>query len=175
LSRNIKPRSKSQRNKTAGRQAPRPWPKAFREEGVAALLDAQSRQNKRAGRPARRSWAKDLLEEVAAALVDAQRLFLAVMAFHPVLCRQALSNRDWDRVWELAEGLPESQRGVSWGVMERPTGCSIPVTVFDRLIDAAANCDPENSFIVPCKEEDGKLYLKQGDEWAPFPECLGGH
>jgi hypothetical protein len=137
-----------------------------REKQVSKKLKRRSerRRSKRTSRPSPGFWAKAILDDGAAALLNIQKLVLAAMALDPALCEQAAADGDWGRMFALMESLRERQPDLSWAVVGSSDD-GVPITVFDDLRDAAANCDPDEEFITACKVGDGELHLRMGDEW----------
>jgi hypothetical protein len=98
-------------------------------------------------------------------------LTLALLAFDPVLAAQTMTDEGWDmdRVEVMLDRLHERQPGLYWAAVERDTRIA---HVFENLIDAAENCDPDEGFIAACKFGDGELHLRLGGKWVSVSASL---
>jgi hypothetical protein len=94
-----------------------------------------------------------------------KRLVLALMAFDPELCHQAIARQKWDssRVLTMMAQLHEPQPGLKWALVERGDGW---VSVYDDLLEAAEDCDLDHQALVACKVGEGKLSLRLDGKWV---------
>ena len=98
-----------------------------------------------------------------------KQLAAAVMAFDPLIARQALAgeNLDWDRVRKVIRRLCKERPGLRWAIVTKE-GERLAAYVYDDLLEAAEDCDPDQGFLVACKVEDKKLHLSMDGKWVAF-------
>jgi hypothetical protein len=108
-----------------------------------------------------------------------EQLTAALMAYDPLLCRQALANEEpsWGRVQAILDKLHEQRPGLQWAVVDTED-CT--AQVYEDLIEAAEAYDPEKQFMAACKTEDGMLYLRMDGKWTAIdtfesPESFSGN
>jgi hypothetical protein len=104
-------------------------------------------------------------------IMSIEQLVAALMAFDPLLCREALAGQDWDygRIRRVLDTLDERQPGMQWAVVDT---VEFSVYVYDDLIEAAADYEPEHEFLAACKVEDGVIYLSMDGKWNKFEASL---
>jgi hypothetical protein len=101
-------------------------------------------------------------------MLTIEQLAAAVLAVDPLVCRQAQAREepDGDHLQAVLDKLHEQRPGLQWAVLDVE---ECRAYVYDDLLEAAEDYDPEHDILTACRVGRGMLYLSMHGKWTAFP------